>query len=428
MNIAYKEIFAFSVSQPDFSTRINLDIKQFFVNQIFSFELSELNFEFIKSAISNIPYNTTIYVGEIDTNKDNFRLDKTCINDNVEIRIEHSLINIDYPLLVYNEDDLYDFFETCISPLRVKDINRINNTLLIKIISNDLFSEIQLKSDLSALFHDNRYSEKKAFIIPNILPKEYWQRFSRDILEAFFDSVSERVLSKNEFLIKIGNVASVIIPKDTNLTSSEIGYIYSIVKFIFGDANRYEDKLQILKKVMTNFLNRKSIIDVSWKDIFQVLKDNYSLFIDKKIDTFFETEQKLYEQLKNISEDITKDIDQKIDELSKQVLAILATVISSFVLKINDEQRMIFLGAAILYSGVLLLINGIKGFHFSSKNIERRKEKIKDSLKIVISAEQLKEIDSTSNPALKKLSRVETFQKFFLIVIFGTLILSSIIA
>lgn len=97
-------------------------------------------------------------------------------------------------------------------------------------------------------------------------------------------------------------------------------------------------------------------------------------------------------------------------------------------MKINDQQRLLFLGAAIIYSGVLLVMNGIKGFHFSSKNIEQRKEKIKESLKIVINAEQLGEIDSASKPALRKLFLVETFQKFFLILIFGGLILSFIIA
>lgn len=428
MNIDYKEIFDFSVSQPDFSTRINFDRNQFFVNQIFSFELSELNFEFIKTIMDNIPYGTTVYIGEIDTNNDNFRLDKTCINDDVEIRVEHSLVNINYPLLVYSEEDLYRFLKNCITTLRIEDINVINNTLLININGEESLKEFQLKSDLCAFFNDSRYLSKGALVIPDVLPNEYWQQFSKNILEAFFDSVSERVLSKKEFLIKIGDVASVMIPEDVSFTKKEIVYIYSIVKFIFGDANRYEDKLQILRKVMTNYFSKNSITGISWKNIFQVLKDNYSLFIDKKIDIFLETEQRLYEQLKKISEDITKDIDTKIDELSKQILAILATVISSFVLKINDQQRLLFLGAAIIYSGVLLVMNGIKGFHFSSKNIEQRKEKIKESLKIVINAEQLGEIDSASKPALRKLFLVETFQKFFLILIFGGLILSFIIA
>lgn len=298
MNIDYKEIFDFSVSQPDFSTRINFDRNQFFVNQIFSFELSELNFEFIKTIMDNIPYGTTVYIGEIDTNNDNFRLDKTCINDDVEIRVEHSLVNINYPLLVYSEEDLYRFLKNCITTLRIEDINVINNTLLININGEESLKEFQLKSDLCAFFNDSRYLSKGALVIPDVLPNEYWQQFSKNILEAFFDSVSERVLSKKEFLIKIGDVASVMIPEDVSFTKKEIVYIYSIVKFIFGDANRYEDKLQILRKVMTNYFSKNSITGISWKNIFQVLKDNYSLFIDKKIDIFLETEQRLYEQLK----------------------------------------------------------------------------------------------------------------------------------
>lgn len=429
MNIDYINIFEFSVSQPEFSTRINLDKKNFLVNQIFSFELSEKNFVDLKDIIRNTSSSkVTIYIGEIDITDSSFKLDKTCINDDVEIRIEHNLTNIDYPLFICNENDLYDFLKTCIIPLEIKDINRINNTLLVNVVGEEPSKKIQLRTDLCAFLHDNGYSNKKASVIPNVLPREYWQRFSKNILEAFFTCISERVLSRNEFLIKIGNVAPEIIPEDVNLTTEEIDYIYSIVKFIFGDANRYEDKLQILRKVMTNFSNKKNIMEFSWKNIFQVVKDNYSLFIDKKIDTFFVTEQKLYEQFRIIFEDISKDINSKIDEVSKQVLTILATVISTFILKIGDEQRLLFLGAATLYSGVLLAINGIKGFHFSSNSIEQRKEKIKDSLKIVISIEQLQKIDSESKPALKKLILVEKFQKIFLILTFSLLVLSFIIA
>lgn len=428
MNIDYKKIFYFSVSQPDFSTRINFDRNQYLVNQIFSFELSELNFEFLKSIIDNIPHIATIYVGEINTNNSNFRLDTTCINDDVEICFKHSLVDIDYPILICNEDNLYDFLRSCITPLRIEDIYAINNTLLISINGETSLKEFRLSSDLCAFFSDSRYLSKEALVIPDVLPNEYWRQFSNNILEAFFDSVSERVLAPKEFLIKIGNVASVTIPEDISFTKEDIEYIYSIVKFIFGDANRYEDKLQILRKVMTNYFSKNYIENISWKNIFQVLKDNYSLFIDKKIDTFLETEQKLYEQLKKIYEDIIKDIEIKIDELSKQILTILATVISSFVLKINDEQRLLFLGAAILYSGVLLVMNGIKGFHFSSKIIEKRKEKLQESLVIVISTEQLEEIGSLSKPALRKLYLIETFQKLFLIIVFCVLIMSFIIA
>ncbi|HGF7719532.1 TPA: hypothetical protein QFP12_001535, partial [Enterococcus faecium] len=123
-----------------------------------------------------------------------------------------------------------------------------------------------------------------------------------------------------------------------------------------------------------------------------------------------------------------KDINNKIEEISKQVLTILATIISSFILKIDDEQRLWILGLAILYSGVLLAMNKIKGFYFSSRNIESRKNKVRDSLARVVGPEKLEEFDTENNDALTKLHLIEEVQKYFLISIVVVLIVSFIIA
>ena len=429
MNNEYKKVFDFSISQLDFSTRINLDEKKLVIIQIFSFELSENNFDYISSFVDNLSDNMTVYIDDIDTSSDKFKLNQSCLNDEVEISIQHSLSNIDYPLLVANQEDFYEIIETCTNVLEIKDIEKINNVLLLKITDEDIVKEVQLKTDLDVLLDDSKYASKGILILPNILQNEYWHLFSQKIIVSFFNCVSERILAEREYLIKIGNVSSVKIPQEVSLPVEQIEYIYSIVRFIFSDKNRYEDKLQILRKVMTDYFNRNSNLEnTNWKEVFQVLKDSYSLFIDRKIDTFFETEQKLFEQSKKISDDIAKDIDTKIDELPKQILAILATVISSFVLKISDEQRLLFLGLAILYSVTLLAMNAIKGFYFSSDNVKKRKEKIKESLKLIVSAEKLNEFESASKPALDKLCSIERFQKFFLILVVVALVISFIIA
>lgn len=429
MNIDYKEIFSFSVSQFDFSTRINLDKENLLVNQIFSFELSDTNFDFISDFVDNLPDNVTVYIDSIDTNIADFKLDKSCLTDDVEISVQHSLNSLDYPLLITDQDNFYEILETCTKVLKIKDIEKINNVLVVNITDKNIVKEVQLKTDLSVLLDDSKYLSKSILILPNTLPSDYRHRFSQKIVTSFFNCISERTLDEGEYLIKIGNVSSVKVPQELSISVEQIEYIYSIVRFIFGDENRYEDKLQILRKVMTDYFNRNSNLeDTNWKEILQILKDSYSLFIDRKIDTFFETEQKLYEQSKKISDDIAKDIDSKIEELPKQILAILATVISSFVLKISDEQRLLFLGLAILYSGTLLVMNLIKGFYFSSGNVKKRKEKIKESLKLIVSIEKLNEFESASKPALDKLQSIERFQKFFLIIVFFALVISFIIA
>lgn len=416
------------MSQSNFSTRINLDSNTLSAKQILTFELSDRNFDFVKSLVGNTPFNIVVYIGNIDTSNFDFKLDDYFIDEEVEIRIEHNLANMNYPLLINNEKDFFEFLKNCILPLKIIDIKKINNTLKVK-ISEGALKKVQLKANLSVLCNDKNYVDKKAIILPEILPNEYLEKFSKNILISFIDIISERKFDKNEYLIKVGNISTLLIPENIVFSKDNVEMIYFIVKFIFDDTNRYEDKLQILRKVLTNYLNQnKDVENINWNTILQTLKDNYSLFIDNKIDAFIEIEQELYNQQKIISEDITKDINNKIEELSKQLLTILATIITSFILKIDDGQNLWVLGLAILYSCTLLIMNVIKGFHFSSQNIKHRKEKIKESLSRVVGIEKLEKFDLDSNAILKKLWLLEEIQKFFLVLMVIALVVSFIIA
>lgn len=137
MNIDYVSIFEFALSQSDFSTRINLDKKKLSVNQILTFELADDNFDFVKELITNIPSNMAVYVGSIDATHDSFKLDDSCLYEEIEIRIEHNLVKIDYPLLINNEKDFFEFLKKCILPLEIVDIETINNTIRI-VISEEI--------------------------------------------------------------------------------------------------------------------------------------------------------------------------------------------------------------------------------------------------------------------------------------------------
>lgn len=428
VNIDYKSIFEFSLSQSEFSTRINLNEQNFSANQILTFELLDDNFDFVKSIISKIPSNMAVYIDNINASSADFRLDDTNLEEEVEIRIEHDLSSIDYPLLITTENDFYEFLKQCILPLKIADIKAIDNNLKI-VICDDVVKEVDLRVHLSVLYSDNRYSDKKAIIVPRTLPVECLEFFSKDIVLSFFDIISERKLNSSEYLIRVGNISSLLIPENIFFNQKEVQAMFCIVGFIFDDANRYEDKLQILRKVLTNYFNKdNNLQNVNWNNISQLVKDNYSLFIDNKIDAFIEIEQEFYKQQKVISEDITKDINNKIEEISKQILTTLATIISSFVLKIDDEQRLLILGVAIIYSFVMLILNKIKGFEFSSSNIEYRKNNIRDSLGKVVREKKLEEFDCDHNDMIKKLKLIEKVHKAFLVLIVTVLVLSFIIA
>lgn len=432
MKDMYNTIFPLLKNQINFSTRINFDLDALSVIQIFNFNISKDSFDIIRKVKENPVNNCSVYISNLNIRQMDFKLDNSLLDEDVEISFNHSLKNISYPLLLNSLDDFYTFIKDCIIPLNIENISNIQNSINIKFSTGTPPKKINLKTDnLSVLTNDTQYLTVGAILLPNILPAEDYEHFSNDILLAFLNCISERTLDRGEYLIKFGNASPLFISKNISQTEQQITSIYSIIKNIFEDTYRYEDKLHILRKIITNYLsNNTNVEKIDWHSIYQSLLDHYSLFIDKKIDTFFELDLKFHEQTKKIFEDISKEISNKIDDLTKQLLTLLGTIISTFILKTTDPQKLIFLGFALFYCVVQLYLLIIKGVHFSSNTIKQNIEYVSESLKKLSSTSNisntklLKSIDTS----LEKLKIIESSQKYFLILIFLGLLLIFIVA
>lgn len=429
MKYMYNTIFPLLRNQINFSTRINFDSDALSVIQIFNFDFSRDSFDIIRQISENYPDNCSVYISNLNIQHPNFKLDNTLLDEDVEVSFTHSLKKISYPLLLNSLNDFYTFIENCIIPLNIENISNIQNSINIEFLTDIPPKKINLKTNnLSVLTNDTQYLKVDAILLPNILPTENYEYFSNDILLAFFNCISERTLDKGEYLVKFGNASPLSIPKNISQSKQQITSIYSIIKNIFEDTYRYEDKLHILRKIITNNLSNNIDIEKSdWQSIYQSLLDHYSLFIDKKIDTFFELDLKFHEQTKKILFDISKEISNKIDDLTKQLLTLLGTIISTFILKITDPQKLIFLGFALFYCIVQLYLHRIQGFHFSSNNIKQNIEYISESLNKLSNTSNTKILESIDT-SLNKLRIIESSQKYFLIFICLGLLLFFIIA
>jgi hypothetical protein len=393
--------------------RTNLDVEKLLIKQIFSFDLLSSNFDDFRELIIIEQANISISVDGTNIKKTNFKLDDSYLDDKVTIRVDHDLAKLNYDLLFKCEEEVQAFFQSCVTTLTMKELKKIQNIISINL--NGEILRCKLNTNLSVFINESKYFGKSALLIPNAVPQKYYKKFSRKILLAFLDVISEKTLSSDEFLIRMGSVKIMEVPSDLELSLDQIENIYMIIKFVFGDDRRYEDKLRILRKVLTDYnLVESDVKQTSWNKLFQNLKDHYSLFIDETIDRFLNVKQKLFEQQNSLSNNVIKEIEVKIEEISRQTLTILATVISSFALKINDKQRFFFLGLAILYTLVMILLNWVKGFSFSSKILIEKKNEIKNGYVTMLEVEAAQKIETSSKPLIEKLKRIEVFQIIFL--------------
>ncbi|MEI4283985.1 hypothetical protein, partial [Tetragenococcus halophilus] len=100
--------------------------------------------------------------------------------------------------------------------------------------------------------------------------------------------------------------------------------------------------------------------NVPWERVLQTVKNNYYFFVHDTINKYIEQTTKLENSTVVIAQDLTKNISLIIDDLKKEILAFLATMIASFTLKIDFNLQLLFIGSAWFYSLILFITNKLK--------------------------------------------------------------------
>ncbi|WP_286958104.1 hypothetical protein, partial [Lactococcus sp. UBA7157] len=303
----------------------------------------------------------------------------------------------------------------------------------LNLINNSEKYSLKLKTNWAAFFKDKHYSEKKSLVLPDLIPMNIQEKFSREIFEAFIDLIAEKRIG-DDYLISLTDNKTLNFSKEKLPDTPDNSNIYSIIKYIFDDEYRYDDKLKIFRTILSKVLSDTEIRNINWDRILQTLKSNYSLFINEKMEDFIRLKTSLAKQASTLNQVVDKSIDSKVDEFSKQILIIVATVLSSFVVKIGSNNQFILISSAIAYVVLILIFNLIKGIHFSSISFKKSMEGIKNidkslkELEYSSNNDVLNNSSNNINSSLKKLSLIENLQFALLLLITIGLIAMLVIA
>lgn len=443
--MSYESAFTFASKQPNFSCYFNQGKNVLTANQIISFFITEQNIDDIVRLVTSCIANYTdmfFYIDDMELNATNLHLIRENIDEYFEIRVEHSLVQQKYPIFLVDNNSFEELISTSIVLLEIKNLVNIKNKIILSFLNSEdfkledsiLFTTIRdIPSSRIAwapAMLDDYFSEKKALSIPNLLPEYVTSdsNLSRKIFINFLDAISEKKISENEFLLQIGDINSIVVEKEFCLSSDEINKVYSISSYIFQDNYNFLEKLWILRrKIGDSLLEGYEIQFIPWEKILKSVKNNYYFLVHDTIDKYIAKREEMERSVIDISQELNKIISSIIDDLKKEILTFLATIIASFALKIDFNQQLLFIGAAWSYSLILLITNFLKGFHFHSKLIEQRISNLKENLGEIYNREK-KSIDETivqrTDMLLNKLKKFETLNK---IIIVGLFMILSII-
>ncbi|MFK4904191.1 hypothetical protein [Lactococcus petauri] len=431
MTDIYHNIINFSLGRSEVRERFNL-VENFLVKQIIEFSGTLEDKSYFIDIIDDLDDKINLEVDEDEISTKN-KLQHIDFKDaDIKIVITYDLC-LTKQINVIEEKNINEIFRAVIKKFKLKDISKINNEVLINLINNGEKYLLKLKTNWTSFLRDKHYSEKKLLVLPDIIPINMQEKFSNEIFEAFIDLIAEKRIG-DDYLVSLSDNKTLNFSKEKLPGSENNIYIYLIIKYIFDDEYRYDDKLKIFRNILSKVLSDTEIRNINWDRILQTLKSNYSLFINGKMEDFIGLKISLTKQASALKQNVDKSIDSKVDDFSKQILIIVATILSSFIVKIGSNNQFILIISAIAYVFFILIFNLTKGIHFSSMSFQNDIEDIKEIGKNLEELEYshdygiLNNSSSDINRSLKKLFNIENLQFVLLLLITVGLIAMLVIA
>lgn len=394
-------------------------------NQIFSL-ISNCNLQgswfnfFEKERIFKYNIKFIVYEKEVSKFKHDFSLS---LPDNISVRcndfpfaqfdnpeseniiiltIEQNLVpEKNKKLFFYLEKDFLEFEKEFLKKIAIKEFKNRESKIKVDIFEKgiEIISPIfsQKNEELlipKILLSKSEFNHVKICALPNVITNINYEDCKKVSLINLLDLISERMISDNgentEFVISFEKNA-ILKLDDISVTEKFFKNFENIFEFIFSDDKTYYEKLIIFRGLFSDLVNNKLKIDdkdigITWKK----LKINYNLFIKDKLKKYIDDKKKITEDFTNLQRKTSDSIKIVSNSLLQQILVLIATVLTTFILK-NFSTRLAMLLTLIvglLYLILVIRINCLKGWHFESKSIKLEYKKIDNMYSIFYNVEE----------------------------------------
>ena len=421
-----KELIKYVGAFNDVVGRINIDSKENKLIYILEFEISEKELDSFKEKINSYKIN------ELDITCNNYPLEsckETKEINKVAVTMKQNQFPIEGQSLYFrNSNDFYTFEKKFLKSTTFESFKNRDTKIKIWIpeensdIYSPVFSLCEEKLQIpDILISKTEFNHNLLCALPKIILDRNFDEFKRDTLDGFLNIVSERKISKDEYIISFEKNA-ILEMNSIEIDNIDLfGVLNQLFDFIFYDDKTYYEKLIIFRNVFSEFIKRQNTI--SNKDFQYILKDvqsNYNLFINDKLKKFISDKQKLTEDFSKLQKEILISIKNISNTISQQFLVLIVTILTTFVFK-NFNTRLAM--SLTVYSGIfylicIIIVNKVRGWDFDSKSIISECDAINKNYDMLYSIDKsyinnLKDSESYRTE-LKRLEKIETLYKRFI--------------
>lgn len=210
---------------------------------------------------------------------------------------------------------------------------------------------------------------------------------------SFFNLISNKTLSQNKkYLIKGHHnlTLNIILEDDFNISTQQL---VELIDFTL-DADRYFDKILILRNVITRYLNNHSGIKHFSKQLDHIIdtaNHDFELYIQNEIKVFIDQKNHLLNETLDVTKGVSKQTQSASENIRSLTLTLLGAIIAGSVSTIADlPNNILFLSLFVIVIIFYLSIN-----LFISNNIKKQHENNLNALKNYV--------ETISNTSLKGL-------------------------
>ena len=421
-----KELIKYVGAFNDVVGRINIDSKEHKFIYILEFEISEKELDSFKEKINSYKIN------ELDITCNNYPLEsckETKEINKVAVTMKQNQFPLEGQSLYFrNSNDFYTFEKKFLKSTTFESFKNRNTKIKIWIpeensdIYSPVFSLCEEKLQIpDILLSKTEFNHNLLYALPKIILDRNFDEFKSATLDGFLCIVSERKISKDEYIISFEKNA-ILEMNSIEIDNIDLfGVLNQLFDFIFYDDKTYYEKLIIFRNVFSEFIKRQNTI--SNKDFQCILKDvqsNYNLFINDKLKKFISDKQKLTEDFSKLQKEILISIKNISNTISQQFLVLIVTILTTFVFK-NFNTRLAM--SLTVYSGIfylicIIIVNKVRGWDFDSKSIISECDAINKNYDMLYSIDKsyinnLKDSESYRTE-LKQLEKIETLYKRFI--------------
>lgn len=434
-----KELIKYIDAFNDVVGRINIDYKENKFIYILEFEISEKELDSFKEKINSYKIN------ELDITCNNYPLEsckETKEINRVAVTMKQNQFPLeDQSLYFRNSNDFYTFEKKFLKKTTFKSLENRNTKIRIWIPeeNSDIYSPVFSLYEESLeipdiLISKMEFNHNMLCALPKIISDRNFDEFKIETLDGFLSIVSERKISKDEYIISFEKNAIL------EMNSIEIdniglfGVLNQLFDFIFYDDKTYYEKLIIFRNVFSEFIKRQNTINnMDFQYILKNVQSNYNLFINNKLKKFISDKQKLTEDFSKLQKEILISIKNISNTISQQFLVLIVTILTTFIFK-NFNTRLAM--SLTVYSGIfylicIIIVNKVRGWSFDSKSIISECNDIDKNYNMLYSIDEsyiiaLKESEGYKTE-LERLKKIETLYKWLIYSLLFILILILIL-